>query len=169
MASALNKTYSSVKPVSSRNIHLTLKFLGRTNISDLEKIKSCLHKGLKDIHSFEYNIEDRIDAFPRLKNARIIYSAIGNGKEKIENIYKIILKAVPFMNLTEDNKKFTPHITIARIKNSFDFTNMVPGIRAKEFKNINCDRVLVYESILSEKGAEYFIIDEIFLKNKKER
>lgn len=168
MISAFSRSYSCIRPVSPANIHLTLKFLGNTCASDIDKIKSRLNNELKEVFSFNFNVEDRIDAFPGLKNARIIYAVIGSGKEKIENIYKKTSKAVSFMNLKEENKKFIPHITIARIRDSFDFAKLIPEIKPKKFISIKCDRVLIYESILSEKGADYIINSEICLKDKRE-
>jgi 2'-5' RNA ligase len=169
MISAVSSSYSCIKPVPPENIHLTLKFLGNTCASDIDKIKSRLNNELKEVFSFNFDIEDRIDAFPGLKNARIVYAVLGNGKEKVESIYKKTGKAVSFMNLKKENKKFIPHITIARIRDGFDFTKLIPEIKPKKFISIKCDRVLIYESILSEKGADYFINSEIRLKDKRER
>jgi len=166
MISELSKSNNYIRPVPPRNIHLTLKFVGNTGIRSLEKIKRCLKEELKNTYSFEYNIEDRIDAFPRLKNARIIYGITGTGKEKIENVQKKIIKAISFLNIKEENKKFIPHITIARIKHSCDLTKIVSYISPKAFTGIKCDKITIYESILSEKGADYFINEQISLKNR---
>ena len=165
----LSKSNKYVKPIIPKNIHLTLKFIGTIEIKKLEKMKMVLEKELKNVKCFEYNIKDRLDGFPRFKNARILYGVIGNGSNDIENIYKRIENSISFLGLKTEKKKFVPHITIARLKNDVDLSLI--GIEKsvlKDFKKIKCDKITIYESILSPSGADYVVEKEIYLMDTKE-
>ena len=165
----LSESYRQIKPVLPENIHMTLKFIGNTVLADLKKINKSLESKIKNIYSFQFDIENKISAFPRLDNASIIYAPIGNGKENIESIYMKIIDAISFMDIKEENKKFIPHITIARLKKSMDLSNLSQKIKTSAFRNIKCNKVIIYESILSGKGANYFINNEISLKDRIEK
>jgi len=154
LANFFSKSNKYIKPVIPKNIHFTLKFIGSIEIEKLERMKMALEEELKNVKCFEYDIEGKLDGFPKFENARILYGVIGNGRIDIEKIFKMIEKSISFLRLETEKNKFVPHITIARIKNNINLSLIaLEKFTLKDFKRIKCDRITIYESILSPSGA----------------
>lgn len=160
----LVKTHACIKPVQPQNIHLTLQFLGDISNENIRKIITGLKKALYYTQAFSFSTEDVLKGFPNSRSSKIIYVAIKDGREIIVAISKKIKETVSFLSLQEKNKKFIPHITLARTKTSINLENNQIKIRLKKFENISCEKIVIFESILSKNGAEYFKVDEIYLK-----
>lgn len=160
----LSKINKDIQPIPAQNIHITLKFLGNVKESDLESITANIKLSLKESESFKFNIENSLDGFPRLSASRIIFGTIGGGRSEMENLFNIIKDNVSKIGFNREEKKFIPHITIARMKFPVNFTDLIENSQFKIFKNISCNKVILFESILSRKGPEYLIEKEFLLK-----
>lgn len=160
----LSKINKDIQPIPPQNIHITLKFLGNVKESDLESITANIKLSLKESESFKFNIENSLDGFPRLSASRIIFGTIGDGSSEMENLFNIIKDNVSKIGFNREEKRFIPHITIARMKFPVNFADLIENLQFKIFKNISCNKVILFESILSRKGPEYLIEKEFLLK-----
>ena len=90
------------------NLHLTIKFLGELSP---EQIKNVLEK-LKEIKFQRLHCKiSNIGFFDNEKSIKVIWvDLISN---EINNLYKEISKKIPEI---KEDKEFTSHITIARVK-----------------------------------------------------
>jgi 2'-5' RNA ligase len=95
----------------AENLHLTLKFLGEIDSSAFESVKNILKKISSEHKSFVLTL-DRIGKFDR-GSKKIIWAGLSRSKELEKLFYQVnteILKILPI----EDEKRYTPHITLAR-------------------------------------------------------
>jgi RNA 2',3'-cyclic 3'-phosphodiesterase len=163
LAISLVEINSNIKPVLTQNIHITLKFLGNISNNDLSNVCSLISISLNKVESFIFDIDDSLDGFPKLTNARILFGKVNRGTENIKNIFEIIEADLSKIGFKSDEKNFIPHITIARMKIPVNFTGSFDNLKLKKFKNIGCDKVTLFESILSPKGAVYLNEKEFLL------
>jgi 2'-5' RNA ligase len=158
-----------VKWVDPGNIHLTLKFLGDIDAGDTGKIVTALEGAVSGIKPF--NIEVRgLGVFPNMNRIQIIWVGLYGELEKLGQLQKRIESNLKPMGFPPENRPFTPHLTLARVR---DFTR--PEERQKlgqlistaSFEGkytINVTSVNLMKSQLTREGPIYSKLGIITLK-----
>ncbi len=99
---------AKIKPVSS--FHLTLKFLGEVEESNIKKIKDILEK----IEFEPFLIKTtNIGVFPNLNYIRVVWVGL-EPEDKINALQKRIDEGLK--DIFGAEKNFKPHLTLARVK-----------------------------------------------------
>ena len=163
-AGALLKEEKQIKLVPAPNIHITLKFLGNINTGKINKIEKSIKKTADAFRRFKYEINGKINAFPNLNNARVVFLEIGNGGREISEIYNELENNLSRVKIRKDKRKFFPHITIARIKNKKNIEQLVNNHGMDSVDWLNCSKITLFESWLKPQGAEYTILGKFSLK-----
>jgi len=159
----LSNGNKDIKPIPSKNIHITLKFLGNVKKSEINKVCKSIEISLKSKKTFKFNIKDLLDGFPRLSSVRVLYGVVGQGDKDVAELHYAVDNSLSLIGFEKDERKFIPHITIARMKNPVNITSLTAGLQLREFKDNICDKVILFESILSRRGPEYIIEKEFLL------
>jgi len=153
---------ANVKLVEPENIHLTIKFLGDTDESLIEKIDEIMNDSVKEIDSFEIQLKGA-GAFPNERYIKVIWIGIENW----ENIGKIAGKIDDKMfalGFDKEKRKFSAHLTIARVKsvkNKEKLIQIIDKYRNIEFANIKVDSIKLKKSDLTPKGPIYTTLKEV--------
>lgn len=100
------------RPTLFDNFHITVKFIGKLSLDELDLLIFALEKHLKDFKQFNITIAD-IGSF-RKGSGDIIWAGITDGKEKLIKLHNQILKAIHAANIEVRKQNYTPHITLAR-------------------------------------------------------
>ena len=100
----------NVKLVNPELVHITLKFLGEIDGDQVQKIA----KSLGEINCEPFNATiAKVGVFPKPKYPKVVWlGAEGDFKTLHDNV-ESVLKG---FNFEEDNRNFSAHATIARIK-----------------------------------------------------
>lgn len=161
---------NSIKWVQPNNIHITLKFLGDISTSSVVKLDKQLQS--KNFPPFTLVI-DKVGAFPSIYKPRVIWVGTTTNPILME-INDHVQSVTKFINVDEENKTFSPHLTIARIK---------PGIRNESFeslkhllvKNRNLDslkfdinKYCLFQSKLTPDGPKYSVLGSYELSSQNE-
>ena len=142
-------------------LHLTLKFLGNVNIDKIDTIKACMKKAVKGISTHTLS-SSGIGVFPSVKNARVIWSGIRGQTDLLE---KIVIRLETFlfedMGIKKENKRFSPHLTVARVKSPVSPKKMIRLLQ--EFKEFSSEDfwvsdIQLFQSELTSSGAIYKLI-----------
>jgi 2'-5' RNA ligase len=108
-----------IKWEDKSKFHLTVFFLGDTDLEKLGFLINDLEDFSKSNSFGEINFKSEgIGCFPNFQFPRVIFIDLKNTDNKVSDFYdklKSVLKESGF----EFDKKFKPHITLARIKNNF--------------------------------------------------
>jgi len=158
-----NKNHE-IRAIIPDNIHLTLKFLGNTNISKISKIARAMSSVSASFPKFSFDTGDRIEAFPGLKSARIIFIPVEEGSEKIIQFYDKLEDSLSKIKIRKEPRRFIPHLTVARIRNMIDLREEINNINIASQNNIECNQLTLFESVLKRSGSEYKILEEFKLK-----
>ncbi|WP_187647389.1 RNA 2',3'-cyclic phosphodiesterase [Nitrosophilus labii] len=137
------------KWVEEENIHLTYLFLG-----EVENPKDIIFK-LKNIQYKKKSIQIRsLGYFGR--PPKILYAKIEDNE--IEALYKNICKRLGI----KIDKKYIPHITLARIKKTKNINRFLTKI--EEFKNHKLGNMqlelFLIKSELTPKGPKYLVLEK---------
>ncbi len=106
----------SVKWVSPKNLHLTVKFLGEFKQTDIETIRSSLTKALAYSLPFPLSIHN-LGAFPSPIKPQIIWL----GLEADQALYKLVEtleQQCALLGYPKEKRPFAAHITIGRLRQS---------------------------------------------------
>jgi RNA 2',3'-cyclic 3'-phosphodiesterase len=154
----------NIRLVPPEKLHITFKFIGGIEVSKVESIKEAIKKSISMSRCFKYSIEEKIGAFPGIRKARVSIIGIKEGRDKLFEMYGAIESNLKELGIPEDNRDFSPHITIARIKPPLNIEKAA-GSTLPVFKGlIECNSISLYESILQGNGAKYINIERFDLK-----
>lgn len=108
-------SYCPAKWVVVENIHLTLNFLGDVQISRLDAIKIAIAQACRRFDTFELALAG-LGAFPNLENPRIVWVGLNGNVEKLSKIQKQLEYLLAGLGFTPENRPFSPHLTLARVR-----------------------------------------------------
>ena len=136
--------------------HLTLFFLGNTSIDQIDDISNELQKISSKNQYFNLKISE-LCFFHQRGQPKVIWLGIENNEKLIgiQNDIQICMRKYGFNNIP---KRFTPHLTLGRIKklkNKELLQNYVKKYERYCFDEVQIKSFVFYESILTPKGAVY--------------
>lgn len=147
------------KFVERENLHLTLRFL--RDIS--KKQEGMIREALRGIAFDKFDVKlAKLGFFPNEKFVRILWLSLqGKGVYELkEEIDKVLA------DLVVGDKRFSSHVTIARVKSIIDkknFFELIKNINVKPIEFI-VDEFVLKSSTLTEKGPVYEDIESFNLK-----
>ncbi len=159
-----SKGARGIKGVEDENIHLTLRFIGEVSEALLPSIMSCV-KGCSNFESFEIEVKG-VGAFPSYSRPRVIWVGVGRGADKLKLLRRILDKCLNQI-VKPEPQEFIPHITLGRIKGSYDRVCLQTFINTHADEVIGTSKVTkvkLKRSILRPQGPEYHDILEVSLK-----
>lgn len=158
----LNKTGSDVKWVSEENIHITLQFLGETEESLIPDIKDALYKILAPYSSFYIKIAD-VGYFPSGKRPRVVWVGMEECKSLV-SLYEDISKEMVKFGYQKEERGFTPHVTIGRVKSNRNMRELLSRLdefKVTDFSDFEVRNIKLMKSELRPSGAKYYSLAEI--------
>lgn len=158
---ALFSTFD-LKFVNPELVHITLKFLGNVDESQIPSLSAALDS--IECEPFESKVGG-LGVFPKPANPKVLWLGVtGNFRILYENVENVLK---PF-KFEKDNRGFTPHATLARIK-SLDkarkdaFINVLKESRDIELGNMWVNKVLLKKSTLTPQGPIYETLHTAYL------
>jgi 2'-5' RNA ligase len=155
----LSITESKIKWVEKNNLHLTMKFLGYISLEQTELIKSELEEIASRYSPFIIRLSSTIGVFPIYKMPRIIWVGIKEGTNELKEIYNSIENNLSNKGFPRENKDFSSHITIGRVKFIRDKANFIQMLKRIEVNNLTheVNSIDLMESKLTPNGPIYNI------------
>jgi RNA 2',3'-cyclic 3'-phosphodiesterase len=157
----------AIRPVAPECIHLTLKFLGSSDILTLREIMAVISDTAEAFGSFSFTPGTIIGSFPgAISSNRILFVPVEDTAGQIISVFNALENNLAKIQLKKDERKFTPHITIARIKEklSTGTSDLIKKISFDFKGSIFCSKITLFESRLKPAGADYIILEEFALK-----
>jgi 2'-5' RNA ligase len=155
----LKEIESSLRFVDPHNIHLTLKFLGDTDISLLPCIKKVMSQSVQEKKPFQIQLRG-IGVFPNLNYIKIIWigtEIIDEDQNILSHIAEKINEGLSIHGFQKE-KKFHPHATIARVKKISDkerLQKLITNATNESFGTIKVTHIDLRKSKLTPSGPIY--------------
>ncbi len=104
-----------IKWVAPESIHLTLKFLGHVPTSRVEEFQQSLGDICTATPPMWLAIQ-ALGGFPSTRTPRVIWAGLGGDIEPLALLAERIDVAFTELGFPKETRAFTPHLTIARIR-----------------------------------------------------
>jgi len=158
----IKKTGADVKLVEPENVHITLKFLGDTEEMLVTEIEKIMNDAIKEISPFNIQLKGT-GVFPNQNYIKVVWVGIKHG-DLIGAIANEIDEKLSKFGFKREERKFSPHLTIARVKTSRNKEKLLQIIEKYsdiEFTDIRVDSVKLKKSDLTPKGPIYTTLKEV--------
>ncbi|RLF38231.1 MAG: RNA 2',3'-cyclic phosphodiesterase [Thermoplasmata archaeon] len=155
---------ADLKMVEMENLHITLKFLGSTDEKKIDEIESVMRKSIKGMQPFVVKLRG-VGFFPNERKIRVIWIGIED-EGKLAKIAKDMEEGLARIGFSREEKEFSPHLTIARVKSQRKKENLLRIIdkyRRFEFGEIEVSNIRLKKSELTPKGPIYTTLREVKL------
>ncbi len=164
----LNIPETKIKWVEKNNLHLTMKFLGYISLEQTELIKSELKEIASRYSPFIIRLSSNIGVFPTYKMPRIIWVGIKEGIDELKELYNSIENKLSNKGFPREDKDFSGHITIGRVKFIRDKTNFIQILKRIGVNNFTQEvgSIDLMESKLTPSGPIYDITSKFPLLKK---
>jgi 2'-5' RNA ligase len=158
----LKRTDAFVSWVKPENIHITLKFLGEVPEEKMNEVFSATEAALKETKRFKMNLK-RMGAFPDFRRPRVIWVGTGKGGEELLSMANKIEEEMEKIGYPKENRKFSPHFTIGRVKSPKNIEKLMELVKSTDFEteDIGVNEVTVMKSQLHPAGAIYTSLKKI--------
>jgi len=158
-ASSADIQKGDVKWVGPQAMHLTLKFLGE--IKDEHAADVCnITKDVAGRHKrFELEVES-IGHFGG-KSATVLWVGAGQGREELLQLQKDLEQQLASAGWPKEEREFTGHLTLCRIKNSkagIKIAQLARNHSSLKFGATPVDSLSVYQSQLTPQGPIYTLL-----------
>jgi len=157
-----------VKWVDYKNIHLTLKFLGKTSEDLLPRVHESLRKVAISYEPLYIKI-CKVGVFPNRKYPRVIWVGIEDS-ETLGRLQGDIENSIALLGFQREERAFHPHLTVGRVRSqrgTETLMNELDDYKEKDFGAIEVTNLKLMQSELKPTGAQYHCLYEIPLGRRE--
>ena len=159
----INRLQESLRQIDAQiswtkpsNIHLTLKFLGGVEATRIERVKKALERSANGIGPFEVEVSGS-GCFPSARSPRVLWVGFSNVPELLQHLYSNIEDELAREGFEREKRKFSPHLTIGRIRAPHNSARVAEAVIATGFESeaFIATEVILMRSDLKPTGSIY--------------
>jgi 2'-5' RNA ligase len=162
---------SGFRWIPIHNIHLTLKFLGDVQKSNLLQIYDLINQSASLYPDFSLTI-GKLGVFPNPQKPRIVWIGV-QAPSELFDLQKLIDIQAEIIGIPKELRLFTPHLTLARSKEITHFEEIkalgnaiAHHNRSPQSISISVSKLTLFQSDLKPGGARYTQIVGAGLKTR---
>ncbi len=149
-----------IKWVSPDGIHLTLKFLGDVDTSQVAGIIQAMTEAVRGINPFDLNIGP-LGMFPNPQRVQVVWIGLDGELDTLGSLYHNLEVRMAMVGFPQEKREFKPHLTLARIGDEVlpddrkHFGNFVASSKADIVYTLKAKGLSLMKSQLTPRGAIY--------------
>lgn len=151
--SKLEKIIPGVRLTNNDKLHLTIAFVGEQPDKLQGDLTRIIQEAVQNISPFTIT-PAYIDGFPNLHHAQVFWAGVKGDTDKLMVLRERIKDGLISLGLEPDERRYTPHISIAKINNSFslqkDQEKKLQELMLDNFEPIQINSIKLFESIPEE-------------------
>lgn len=156
----LQETGADIKVVSPENIHVTLFFLGDVDEQRIPRIIMAL----SSLQQKQFTVSLRgVGIFPPAERINVLWIGVENGG--LTPLMKKVRQLLGEVRFEKGGE--APHATLARVKsgrNKEKLQELVHKYQHASFGEMSVNKIILYESELTNEGPIYEIIKDFWLQ-----
>ncbi|MBN2375750.1 MAG: RNA 2',3'-cyclic phosphodiesterase [Sedimentisphaerales bacterium] len=158
LAKQLRGNEFGINWVKPERIHLTLKFLGDVDETLVPEICSAVSEAAEHFGPIEIELSGLGCFGPNNRPARVLWAGIVTGAEVLGELAGAIDMNLGLLDFGQERRKFSPHLTLARIKQP-NAGKAVRNLLEKEAVEViagqTVSEITVFQSELTQSGPIY--------------
>ncbi|MGQ9663588.1 MAG: RNA 2',3'-cyclic phosphodiesterase [Kiritimatiellia bacterium] len=161
----LKRVAGDAKWVDPESFHLTLVFYGEIPEETVTALSAVLDKVAAGFHPFECSVVGA-GFFGSPKAPRVLWVGIAEGGERLAALQTTLAQESRQIGLVIETRPFAPHLTIARFRIPRAAACLASQLKRWEehdFGRFRVDRIVLFRSDLTPKGAVYSRLHEALL------
>jgi len=162
----LRKTSSKIRWVPEQNWHLTAKFLGDVEGSQIGEIAKAVQEEAAEHPAFDLEFRG-LKPFPPNREPRIIALDVASGQEALASFHQRLDQRMRDFGVAPEQRRFLAHLTLGRVKgtgNTQRFWDFIAENAATDFGVAEVTQAVLYQSHLRPEGARYIPLAQASFK-----
>jgi len=156
-------TENRVKWEPEEKLHITLKFLGDTDVNLNSAICSCIKEIVKRHKPVELEFT-KFGMFYRNANPSILWLGLKKNVA-LKELFLELDSEISSFGFAKENREFKPHLTILRIKGNEDIGKLNKIVAEPEVSlKFEARKIILFKSSLLKSGSVYEEIENFILK-----
>ena len=170
---AVGRGVDCIRPVKPENMHLTVRFFGSVSAPQVESLIAAVCRSARSIRPFTLTLGG-VGAYPSVRNAGVFWVGLDDGIAPLRDARRRVDDALAQAAFERDLRKFSPHVTIARIRDRasrIERRKAAESLLAAKLDSalpIPVERISLIRSVLLPSGPEYSALAEIPLEGTKD-
>ena len=153
--SPLRGFFPNIRWEQKEKFHVTLRFLGDVEKSRIEVLSSCIGSVAYDCDCVESALEG-FCLFPAPRNPRVLAMGLVSSAA-FQFLFDKVQDAVVQKGFEMEKRKFTPHVTIGRIRGNFKGSFKLPAVDPMK---VSIAKISLVRSELGPRGSRYEALGE---------
>ena len=157
-----------VKWVNPENTHLTLKFLGNIDFPVIDDIKKALRESVRGIPAISLGAEN-LGTFPNNIRVQVIWVGLTGELDRLQKLQQRIDKELSPLGFPAEKRAFSPHLTIARLRDRASVNDrreigrLVENTIFESSIDFSAKSINLMKSQLTREGPIYGVLDSVNL------
>jgi RNA 2',3'-cyclic 3'-phosphodiesterase len=155
---ALRREFAEVRVGWERpeKLHLTLKFLGKTDDDQLERVKRAVGSAAASGNVLTLELAGT-GVFPSARSPRILWLGLRESGDALKVLANRMETECETIGFPKENRPFSPHLTIGRVREPHRSRELAEKHAASKFGPVAfvVNEVVVYKSELRPTGSIY--------------
>jgi len=158
---------AGIKWVPLDNLHLTLKFLGDVDNTEIPDVCKTVRQVTADVAPFELSFAGA-GGFPSLDRPRVLFAGVDDPSGSLVRIVSGLESELAELGFKPEPRDYRPHLTLGRSRGrsrrpSAELTRQIEKLHNFPLGQMVVDDVLLVASFLDKSGPTYQVMDTIEL------
>jgi 2'-5' RNA ligase len=160
--SDLEGTVRGVRWVDPSLIHVTLHFFGDLEVGRIDPISERLAAAAETTGRFVCELRG-LGTFGARGQFRVVWVGVGEGREPLAKVASAVHEAVKELGLPLDDRPFSPHLTVGRIRDRIDpssvqsLSEWVEKAKGRSYGRFDAGALCLMRSELRPSGPVYTV------------
>jgi 2'-5' RNA ligase len=149
---------SALKAVDPDNLHVTLKFLGRTDVNLVPVVRALMERAAQSSTSCELSITG-LGMFPHAERPNVVWAGL-QGADTLASLAAEFEACLEPHGFPRENRPFVPHLTLARVKARppASLRDLLSRHSKTAFGQAKIDQVELIRSEPGPEGSQYTVL-----------
>ena len=147
------------------NMHVTLKFLGNIPAENATIIGDRFRELLAERPAIRVQLKG-MGAFPSREQPRVLWLGTLCENDELVQLATDVDDWLADLRYPKEKRPFHPHLTLGRVKTPRPSLDLLEGLEEREVGRCVATEVVLYESEIQQRGAEYSALAKIPLLEK---
>lgn len=149
----LRRQHPRLRWVNADAMHVTLHFFGEVPDAGVDRLRSIFERPALQRPAFAARL-GAFGQFPEHGRARVLWIGVDRGAEHMQACWEQLQSLIAMEGWERDPRGFTPHVTVARVGNSF-LESGWEGVIASPLSEFEVAECVLFQSVLERGGPRY--------------